>query len=207
MLHVGLTGSIGSGKSTVDTIFAEQGAHVIDADVVAHQLMTPGTVVYQRVTETFGAECIRPDGTIDRRRLGAIIFASREKRELLNGIVHPAVRTDVLRQIVELEQSFQAGIVIVDAALMVESGFYRLFEKVIVVTCTEALQIARITSRDGLSAEEARVRIATQMPVAEKLKVAHYSIDTSGTLRETRDQAEAVYRDLMQQERRLRAVE
>ncbi len=206
MLHVGLTGSIGSGKSTVAQIFAEQGARVIDADAAAHNLMTPGTDVYSKVVRTFGPEFLRPDGSIDRKGLGKAVFASSEMRQELNRIVHPAVRTEVLRQIVELEQSAKTGIVIVDAALMVESGFYRLFDKVVVVACEPSLQIARIVGRDGLSVEEARARVDAQMPVAEKVKVAHYTIDTSGTLRQTREQAEAVYRTLLQEELRLRLL-
>ncbi len=207
MLHVGLTGNIGSGKSTVTQIFAELGAHVVDADVVVHDLLAPGSDVYEKVTEAFGVECLRHDGTIDRRSLGDIVFASPEKLQLLNSLVHPAVRTLVLGRIVELEQSIQTGVVIVDAALMVETGFYKLFDKIIVVACDAALQMARIMSRDGFDAEEARARIAAQMPVAEKLKVAHYTIETSGTLRQTREQAEAIYRDILQQEYRLRTRE
>ncbi len=207
MLHVGLTGSIGSGKSTVAQIFAEQGAHIIDADLVAHNLMEPGTEVYQQVVQAFGSENLRTDGAIDRKKLGAIVFALPEKRKLLNSIVHPAVRTHVLGEIVELERSFSAGILIVDAALMVESGFYKMFDKIVVVACDERLQLVRIIGRDKLSPEEARARIASQMPVAEKLKVAHYTIDTSGTLRQTREQAEAVYTDLLIQEHRLRREE
>lgn len=207
MLHVGLTGSIGSGKSTVASIFAEQGAHLVDADVVSHTLLEPGTEVHQKVIQAFGTEIQRTDKSIDRRKLGEIVFASPEKRQLLNSIVHPAVRTVVLGRIVELEQSVRAGIVVVDAALMVESGFYKLFEKLVVAACSEAVQIARIISRDGFTAEEARARIAAQMPVSEKIKVADYKIDTSGTLRETREQAEAVFRDLLRHERRLRLGE
>jgi len=207
MLHVGLTGSIGSGKSTVALIFAEHGAHIVDADVAAHSALEPGTEVHQKVIRTFGVEIRRPDGTIDRRRLGEIVFSSPEKRQLLNGIVHPAVRTVVLGRIVELEQTVPAGIVVVDAALLVESGFYKMFDKVVVAACSEPVQIARIMSRDGFTAEEARARAAAQMPVAEKVKVADYTIDTSGTLRQTREQAEAVYRDLVRHERRLRVGE
>ncbi len=207
MLHAGLTGNIGSGKSTVASIFAELGAHVIDADVVSHTLLEPGTEVYQKVVEAFDAGIRRPDGTIDRKKLGEIVFSSDEKRQILNGIVHPAVRTVVLGRIVELEQSARAGIVVVDAALMVETGFYKLFDKVVVAACSEAVQIARTMSRDGFTAEEARARAAAQMPMGEKVKVADYVIDTSGTLRHTREQAEAVYRDLLKHELRMRVAE
>ncbi len=207
MLHVGLTGSIGSGKSTVASIFAEHGAHVIDADAVAHALLDPGTEVNQKIIREFGESIVQPDGTIDRKSLGKIVFASPEKRQLLNSIVHPAVRTVILGRIVELEQKIQTGIAVIDAALMVESGFYKLFDKIVVAACSEGVQISRIMSRDGFTAEEARARIAAQMPMAEKVKYANYVIETSGTLRQTREQAEAVYRDLIKQELRLRIDE
>lgn len=207
MLHVGLTGNIGSGKSTAVLIFAELGAHVIDADAIAHELLAPGTGVYANVVRVFGEAYLDPDGAINRRRLGEAVFASPDKLQLLNGLIHPEVRTVVLGRIVDLEQSVRNGIVIVDAALMVESGFYKLFDKIIVVSCDPALQVARVMSRDGLTAEEAKARIAAQMPVAEKLKVAHYAIETSGTLRQTREQAEAIYKDLLTQEFRLRSQE
>jgi len=207
MLHVGLTGNIGSGKSTAVLIFAELGAHVIDADKVAHELLAPGSEIHANVIQAFGEVFLDPDGTINRRRLGEAVFASPEKLRLLNSLIHPQVRTVVLGRIVELEQTVLNGIVIVDAALMVESGFYKLFDKVIVVSCDPALQVARVMSRDGLTAEKAKARIASQMPVAEKLKVAHYTIETSGTLRQTREQVEAIYRDLLAQEYRMRIRE
>ena len=187
-------------------IFAELGAHVIDADDVVHMLLAPGSDVYEEVRRTFGDGVMRSDGTIDRRRLGELVFSSAEKRKLLNSLIHPAVRAVVRSRIEKLEQSFQNGVVIVDAALMVETGFYKQFDRVIVVSCDPALQIARIMERDGYSAEDARSRIAAQMPPAEKLKVANYTIETSGTLRQTRVQVEAIYRDLLGQERRVRGA-
>lgn len=205
MLHVGLTGNIGSGKSTASAMFAEFGAHIMDADKIVHRLLMPGSKVYDAVKSAFGAECLNSDGTIDRRRLGKIIFENPEKRNLLNTLIHPAVRTEILGRLVTLEQEVGSGVAIVDAALMVETGFYRLFEKIIVVACDPALQLSRVMARDGLSEAEARARIASQMPMAEKMKVAHYRIDTSGTRRETRNQVEVVYRDLLTTEHRLRS--
>jgi dephospho-CoA kinase len=197
MLHAGLTGNIASGKSTASKVFAELGAHIIDADVIAHDLLKPETGTFKKVVENFGGEIVNPDGTIDRRKLGEIVFHDADKRKLLNSIVHPDVRTEVFRQIVELEKKSAGGIVLVDAALMVESGLYKLYDKLIVVFCHPALQLARLISRDGLSIPEARARMAAQMPVEEKLQVADYKIETSGTFRRTREQIEAVYRDLV----------
>ena len=197
MLHVGLTGNIASGKSTAARVFVELGARIIDADVIAHALLEPQTETYKKVVERFGRGIVKVDGTINRVKLGEIVFHDAAQRNLLNGIVHPEVRTEVLRQIFELEKDSTGGIIIIDAALMVESGFYKLYDRLIVVFCHPALQLARLISRDGLSIPEARARMAAQMPVEEKLQVANYKIDTSGTLRRTREQIEAVYRDLV----------
>jgi len=197
MLHVGLTGNIASGKSTAARVFVELGARIIDADVIAHALLEPQTETYKKVVERFGRGIVKVDGTINRVKLGEIVFHDAAQRNLLNGIVHPEVRTEVLRQIFELEKDSTGGIIIIDAALMVESGFYKLYDRLIVIFCHPALQLARLISRDGLSIPEARARMAAQMPVEEKLQVANYKIDTSGTLRRTREQIEAVYRDLV----------
>jgi dephospho-CoA kinase len=197
MLHVGLTGNIASGKSHATAVFAELGAHIIDADVVAHELLAPGTATYRKVVDAFGPEIVGDDGTIDRRRLGGIVFHDTHKRLLLNSLVHPDVRAEVLRRVVEIDGDGRNGILIVDAALMVESGSYKMYDKLIVVHCAPDLQIARIVARDNLSITEARARMAAQLPAEEKIKVADYTVDTSGTFRQTREQIEAIYRDLV----------
>ena len=204
MLHAGLTGNIASGKSTASKVFAELGAHVIDADAIAHDLLKPETGTHKKVVESFGGEIVHPDGTIDRKKLGGIVFHDAARRNLLNSIVHPDVRTEVLRRIVELEKKSAGGIILVDAALMVETGSHKLYDKLIVVFCHPHLQLARLISRDGLSIPEARARMAAQMPVEEKLQVADYKIETSGTLRHTREQIEGVYRDLVLRELSMR---
>ena len=196
MLRVGLTGNIATGKSHASRVFAELGARVIDADRIAHDLMRPARETYQKVVQAFGREILSPDGAIDRKKLGRIVFNDSEKRLQLNSLVHPDVRNEVLRQIVELERVNPAGIVIVDAALMIESGSYKVYQRVIVTYCDPALQLERIMARDGLSIEEARARVASQMPMEEKLKYADYKIDTSGTFQQTREQIEQIYRTL-----------
>jgi dephospho-CoA kinase len=197
MLRVGLTGNIASGKSHATQVFAELGAHIIDADVIAHVLLTPGTSAYDGVVAAFGGQILNPDATINRRKLGEIIFQDEAKRAELNSLVHPEVRAEVLRRIGELEDSAQNGIIIIDAALMVESGFFRTFDRLIVVHCSPSLQLSRIVSRDGVTLAQARARMSAQMPVEEKIKHAHYTIETSGTFRQTRDQIESIYRDLL----------
>jgi dephospho-CoA kinase len=204
MLHVGLTGNIASGKSHTALIFAELGAHIIDADLVAHQLLSFGTGTYHAIIHAFGEQILAPNGDIDRKKLGQIVFFDEEQRKTLNRLTHQDVGAEILRRIFELEHSFSSGIIIVDAALMVETGSYKMYDRLIVVTCDRSLQIARLMSRDQLDEEAAIARMNSQLPIEQKLKLADYTVDTSGTLKQTHDQVEAIYRDLLVQELRLK---
>jgi len=204
MLHVGLTGNIASGKSHASSVFAELGTHVIDADIIAHELFLPGTPTYAKVVQAFGPEVLAPDRTIDRKILGNIIFHDSEKRLQLNALVHPDVRAELMRRAFELEKLPYDGILIIDAALMVESGFYKMLDRLIVVRCDPDLQLARVMSRCGISAEEARLRMGAQLPVEDKVRIAHYVIDTSGTYARTREQIERIYRELINEMQRQR---
>ena len=204
MLHVGLTGNIASGKSHASSVFAELGTHVIDADIIAHELFLPGTPTYAKVVQAFGPEVLAPDRTIDRKILGNIIFHDSEKRLQLNALVHPDVRAELMRRAFELEKLPYDGILIIDAALMVESGFYKMLDRLIVVRCDPDLQLARVMSRCGISAEEARLRMGAQLPVEDKVRIAHYVIDTSGTYARTREQIERIYRELINEMQRKR---
>jgi|WetSurMetagenome_2_1015567.scaffolds.fasta_scaffold18045_3 dephospho-CoA kinase len=205
MLRVGLTGNIASGKSQASLVFAELGAHIIDADVIAHELLRPGTPTYAKVVQAFGEDILLPNGNVDRKKLGQIVFNSSSQRFLLNSLVHADVRGEVFRRIADLEATDSRGIVIVEAALLVETGGYRLFDCLVVVTCDPALQVERIVKRDGLTEPEARVRMAAQMPAEEKLRVADYAIDTSSTFEETRRQAKAIHLDLLRREQETRS--
>jgi dephospho-CoA kinase len=200
MLCVGLTGNIASGKSTAASFFAELGAHVIDADRVVHVLLRTGTSTYNKIVEVFGRLILGEDGEIDRRKLGKIVFSDEDKRSRLNALTHPDVEAAIEKTISGLEQASSHGIVIVDAALIVETGRHEMYQRLIVVTCSPALQIARIMSRDGLTEADARARMASQMPIEEKLRLADYIIDTSGTMKQTRDQVEKIYHDLIARE-------
>jgi dephospho-CoA kinase len=208
MLQVGLTGNIASGKSHVSNVFAELGAQIIDADIIAHELFAPGTATYAKVVQAFGNSILLPDGAIDRKSLGNIVFHQPEQRLMLNALVHPDVVAEVMRRTFALAKQGFDGIVIVDAALMVESGFYKSQDCLIVVICDPALQLARVMNRCGISAAEARLRIEAQMSVAEKVQLADYTIDTSGTYSSTREQIEGIHRDLIvrqQQSRNMQA--
>src|ERR1043166_7218084 len=181
MLKVGLTGSIAVGESFVLKNLAELGCHVIDADQVAREVVAPGTRGLALVSESFGSEVLRADGGLDRPKLGAIIFSDAERRAQLNAILHPLIIAAQDERIREMEAADPKGIVVVDAALMIESGGYRRLDKLIVVHCDPEVQLQRLMARDELSREAAAQRIASQMPQAEKKKYADFLIDTSGT--------------------------
>ena len=196
MLKVGLTGSIAVGKSYVLGILRELGCHTIDADQIAREVVTKDSAGLKLVMENFGNEVLKPDGSLDRQKLGTIVFADEAKRRQLNSILHPLIIAAQDEQIRQIEQSDPKGIVMIDAALMIESGGYRRMDKLIVVYCEPAIQLQRLIRRDGLSRETAESRIAAQMPQDEKKTFADFLIDTSGDRSQTRAQVEDVYREL-----------
>ena len=197
MLRVGLTGSIGVGKSFVASVFVELGCHVLDADQTAREVVMPGTPGLKTVVEVFGEDILATDGTLDRKRLGMLIFADQSQRERLNHILHPFIiaRQDEILNAWEAEDP--DGIGIVDAALMIESGGYKRFDKLIVVHCRPEVQLERLILRDKLSRDEALRRINSQMPQDEKQKFADYLIDTSDGYESTRAQTEKVNQKLI----------
>jgi dephospho-CoA kinase len=193
MLRIGLTGSIGVGKSFVSSVFAELGCHVLDADQTAREVVMPGAPGLIAITEAFGDEILNPDGTLNRKQMASVVFADEEKRQRLNHILHPYIiaRQDEILNAWEAEDP--KGIAIVDAALMIESGGYRRFNKLIVVHCRPEVQLERLLLRDKLSLEEAQRRINSQMSQAEKQKYADYLIDTSDGFELTREQTLRLY--------------
>jgi len=198
MLRVGLTGSIGVGKSFVASVFAELGCHVLDADQTAREVVLRGTPGLAALTKEFGDGVLNPDGTLNRKQLGAIVFGDEEKRQRLNHILHPFIIARQDEVLNEWERKDPNGIGIVDAALMIESGGYKRFDKLIVVHCRPEVQLERLMLRDHLSRDEARRRIASQMPQEEKQKFADYLIDTSDGFELTRAQTVQVYNKLTQ---------
>jgi dephospho-CoA kinase len=196
MLKVGLTGSIAVGKSFVLRTLAELGCHVIDADRIAREVVAPGTPGLQLVTEVFGSQMLRPDGALDRSKLGALVFSDAGKRAHLNSILHPLIIAAQDERIREIESQDPNGIVIIDAALMIESGGYRRLDKLIVVHCRPEIQLQRLMTRDNLSPETAQQRIAAQMPQEEKIKYADYLIDTSDGFDATSNLVVELFRQL-----------
>lgn len=190
-LLFGLTGGIACGKSTVAARFREQGVQVIDADQVARQVVAPGTSGIIEITKVFGNEVLRPDGTLDRPKLASIVFADEDKRRTLNRILHPRISTRTMLLAQELASQGEE-LACYEAALLVENGMADAFRPLVVVIAPEALQVKRVMERDGVSERSALSRIHAQMPLAEKVKVADYVIDTSGTMEDTLRKADEV---------------
>ena len=196
MLKVGLTGSIAVGKSFVLGVLAELGCRALDADVTAREVVEPGTAGLNSVVEAFGSQVLREDGTLDRDTLGAIVFSNEKKRRLLNSILHPFIIGAQDDQIRKWQGESPDDIAVIDAALMIESGGYRRFDKLIVVHCRPDVQLDRLISRDGLSREAAMKRIAAQMSQEDKVEYADFLIDTSDGFARAREQTEIVFREL-----------
>jgi dephospho-CoA kinase len=197
MLRVGLTGSIGVGKSFVASVFEELGCHVVDADQTAREVVMPGTTGLKALTKAFGEEVLNPDGTLNRKQLGAVVFADDSQRQRLNHILHPFIIARQDEILSEWEKDDPQGIGIVDAALMIESGGYRRFDKLIVVHCRPEVQLERLMLRDQLSRDEAQRRIDSQMPQEAKQRFADYLIDTSDGFEPAREQTTKVYQELL----------
>jgi dephospho-CoA kinase len=196
MLKVGLTGSIAVGKSYVVSVLAELGCITFDADKVAHSVMEPGRPAYEVIVREFGDTVLATDGSIDRGKLGQIVFANEARRIRLNEIVHPRVIEEQNRLLQEAEAKNPDGIAVIDAALMIESGGYRRFEKLIVVYCDRETQIERLMRRNQITRQDAEARIAAQMSSIEKRKYADYEIDTTGGFDQTRQRVIEIHREL-----------
>jgi dephospho-CoA kinase len=204
-LLVGLTGGIATGKSTVSAMFAHRGARVIDADVLAREVVAPGQPPYSQIVKEFGSEILQEDGHLDRKRLGSIVFRDPTMRKRLEEITHPAIRRRQERILAALEEEAFEGIVIWDAALLIESGSQKTMDRVVVVVTDPATELARLMARDGIPEEEARRRIASQMPIALKARLADYVIDNSGTREQTEARVREVYAKLLGDLRAIRA--
>ncbi len=191
---IGLTGNIGCGKSTVAAMLAELGAEVIDADQLVHKLMEPGTAGWRSIVQRFGQGILRPDGTIDRARLGDIVFRDRVALADLEAITHPAARKLAEDRIA----TSRRPVVVLEAIKLIEAGWNRKVDSVWVVTCRREQQIERLRRSRGMNATEAELRVDAQSPAAEKLKQADLVIDNSGALEETRSQVEAAWSRIVQ---------
>jgi dephospho-CoA kinase len=198
MLRVGLTGGIACGKTVVRKLLEDRGALTIDADAIVHQLMGAGTDLTRRIADAFGSDVLSADGAVDRIKLGRLVFSDAAQRSKLNALVHPEVIREEKRLLREAEGR-GVMVAVVDAALMIEAGTYRDYDRLLVVYCPRAVQLDRLVERDGLSRDEASRRVDAQMPVEDKKPYADFVIDTSGTLAETERQVQEVWERLRQE--------
>ena len=196
MLRVGLTGGIATGKSTVCQWLAEHGFRVIDADRIAHGLIRKGQPCFKPVVAAFGTRILDAAGEIDRNRLGEVVFNDPARLQELNALVHPEVIRKILGQLHRLEESDPLSKAVVDASLMIESGFHKQFKHLIVVSCGIEQQVERLMERNRLSREQALQRIGLQWPLQAKLPLATVVIDNSGTLEQTRRQVDRLLETL-----------
>lgn len=197
MLRVGLTGGLASGKSFVGRALADLGCFLIQADELGHRVLQPGGEAYDAVIREFGPGIVRADGTIDRPKLAALVFHDSQRLAALNALVHPPVWDRERRLMDEYAAAHPHGIAVVEAAILVETGSYRNYAKLIVAVCSEEQQIERAMSRDGMTREQVLDRLSRQMPLAEKIQYADYVIDTSGAKENTLAQTRAVYQALL----------
>jgi dephospho-CoA kinase len=187
----GLTGGIATGKTTVANLFREKGIYIIDADLIAREVVKKGMPAWRMIKEEFGDEILREDGELDRKKLGSIVFSSKEKIQKLNSIVHPFVREKMMEEI-ERAISTEKNILL-DIPLLFENGIHQWLRPVILVYAPLEVQIERLMKRDGLNREECEKRIRAQMSIEEKKKLADYIIDNSSDISKTKRQVEEVY--------------
>jgi dephospho-CoA kinase len=201
-LLVGLTGGIATGKSTVSRMLRDLGCVIVDADVLAREVVEPGAPAFREIVTEFGPDVVQPDGTLDRKRLGAVVFADAARRRRLEAITHPAIRASFAARLQGLVEQGFAGIVVFDAAVMIESGNYKNMDRLVVVATDPETQRIRLMARDGIGAEDAARRVASQMPLAEKVKLADYVIDNSGDRAATAARVREVYGTLQRDRER-----
>jgi dephospho-CoA kinase len=193
---IGLTGGIGAGKSTAASLLSELGARVIDADRIGHEVYRPGSEGFRRVVDAFGAGIVAPDGTIDRRALGAVVFADPAARARLNAIVHPLIAEEVARRIAAARDAGSRAPIVVEAAVLLEAGWRPLVDRVWVVTASRENAVARVMAARGLTRDEVERRLDTQMPDAERRRLADLVIENDGPPPALRAKVEDAWRTL-----------
>jgi dephospho-CoA kinase len=198
MILAGLTGGLACGKSFVAAALQNLGCHIVEADHVGHEVMAPGGPAYGAILEEFGGAILQPNGKIDRAKLAGLVFSDPARLEKLNSIVHPAVRTRSFERFREIEEYDARAIIIYVAAILIETGSHREFNKLIVVTCTPEQQLARAMARPGAIEADIRARLARQLPLDKKREFADYLIDSGGTIEETLRQTKMVFEELRQ---------
>ncbi len=193
MLLIGLTGGIASGKTVVSNMFVKLGAHLIDADVIARDIVKPYKPAWKEMVTAFGELIIGEKKEINRKKLGKIVFNNPEKRKQLEAITHPRIIDEENRQVTELRKKYTSGIILLDAALLIEAGYHNRVDKLIVVYADRETQTKRLIERDHLNYTEAQKRLGSQMPLDEKVKLADYVIDNTKSLNEVKIQVSKIY--------------
>lgn len=196
MVVVGLTGGIASGKSVVSNMLRDLGATIIDADEISRDVMIPHSKCWEEVVAAYGSECLLDDLTIDRKALARLVFRDSEQIQQFNRIVHPYIQQRIEDIIDDIKHTDPHALVIIDAALLVETGLYKRYDKLIVVSVSKETQLKRLMIRDAMSREEAESRMDRQLPLSEKLNVADYIIENEGSFTQTREAVEKVYQAL-----------
>jgi len=196
VLVIGLTGGIASGKSTVSRYLRELGAKIIDADVIARELVLPQSSAWQEIVRHFGSEIIDEEGALLRKKLGEIIFRSSTERAVLNAILHPRIKQKIMEILSSLRNQKDIPLIVVDAPLLIEAGMVEIVDEVWVVAIPAELQRKRLIERDKISRAEAEERLAAQMPLQEKIKYAHRIIDNSGTIMETKKELDLFWQEI-----------
>jgi len=196
MLLVGLTGGVGSGKTSVSKLFKDEGTYVIDADQIARHLVRPYSDAWKEIREQFGDEILQENGHLNRKKLASIIFSDPGRRGLLNKILHPRIKEEIHKMINEIKERDSQAIIIIDAPLLIELNEHLDMDKVIVVISNEDKQIERIMIRDGLEKETVKRIIESQLPISEKIKVADFVIRNEGSLEELKKRVKEVFQEL-----------
>jgi dephospho-CoA kinase len=197
MLHVGLTGGIGTGKSTIAAMFAKRGAYVLDYDELSHYVVEPEKPAWRDIVDFFGPSILREDRTINRPRLGEIVFADADKRRQLQSFIYPRLGEEYARRIQEITQKDPNAIIMADVPLLIETGMKSMFEKIILVYATREQQLGRMTARNGFDLESATKRLNAQMPIEEKLQYADYVVHNTGSLAAAEEQVEGIWNELV----------
>lgn len=206
ILRVALTGGIACGKSISAEILENLGCYIHHSDQAAHKLMQPRSPAWEKIVNHFGKKILNTDQTINRKYLGEILFRDDKERTYVNRIIHPLVLQEKKKKVAQLEKKSRYKIFVSEAALTIESGFSGYFHKIVAAYCPPSIQLERLMKRDGISSNEAKKKIAAQMPVDEKKQYADYVIDTSGSIESTIEQTEKVFRYLMMDYQQLNSV-
>ncbi len=204
MLNIGLTGGIGSGKSTVAQFFKDKGAYLIDFDILAHKVEKPEGPAWNRIVEEYGPDILNEDSTINREKLGDIVFQDKERLEMLNSIVHPAIFEEWVRRMEEIKKGKEDAIIISDIPLLIEVGLQKHVDLTVLVYIPPKAQIERIMTRNGFTREEAEYRLHSQMSIDEKLPLADIVINNEGPPEETQKIVETYWPELLEREQNKR---